>query len=429
MISGDSAKSLKRGLSIECLKHLSLRRTKMRVDLLNIFLVLSGAWARVPALAGVCPSSPLQVTNRVCIKPDIDRPGSQKRPIDATTLEPSWRGPEHCVNNTCIFFSERVGDGIVLLTTERNAAIASNFPTVAKPKVNTLPFHDEKILGKGIGVIADRKIRKGELILNRTPTLMVQANSHLELEPGTRDVLYDLAVQKLPRTGQELFMGQMGKDVYDKIEMNCFQLYIDGPNESGRHIGCYPEISRFNHDCRPNVHYRINNMTHTTVAARDIAPGEELTISYIELLLSREERRSRLRRWGFECACSHCHVSDKEAAQSDARLQQILELESALENFNETVVTADTGAQVAALYEKERLHTYLGAAYTRAALNCALFGEEKKAQVLARAAADALEREIGPDSADAKAMRVLAEDPRKHWTWGKRRKAKPAKAH
>lgn len=169
-------------------------------------------------------------------------------------------------------------------------------------------------------------------------------------------------------------------------------------------------------------------MTHTTVAARDIAPGEELTISYIELMLSREERRSRLRKWGFECSCSHCNVSDKEAAESDARLQKIAELESALENFNETVVTADTGAQAAALYEMERLHTYLGAAYTRAALNYALFGEEEKARVLARAAAEALEREFGPDSADARAMRVLAENPRKHWTWGKRRKANPTKA-
>ncbi|KAI6083045.1 SET domain-containing protein [Hypoxylon rubiginosum] len=400
----------------------------MRTVTINVFLVLLGAFARVSTPAGVCPSSPLQVTNRVCIKPDFERPSLQKPPVDVTTLELSWKGPEHCVNNTCIFFSEHVGDGIALLTTERNAVIASNFPTVAKSKAKSLQFHAAEIPGKGIGIVADRKIRKGEPILTRTPTFMVQTASHVGLEPGTRDVLYDLAVHKLPSAGQELFMGQMGKDIYDKIETNCFQLYIDGANESGSHIGCYPEISRFNHDCRPNIHYRINNMTHTTVAARDIAPGEELTISYIELMLSREERRSRLRKWGFECSCSHCNVSDKEAAESDARLQKIAELESALENFNETVVTADTGAQAAALYEMERLHTYLGAAYTRAALNYALFGEEEKARVLARAAAEALEREFGPDSADARAMRVLAENPRKHWTWGKRRKANPTKA-
>ncbi|OTA98986.1 hypothetical protein M426DRAFT_325541 [Hypoxylon sp. CI-4A] len=253
--------------------------------------------------------------------------------------------------------------------------------------------------------------------------MMVHTDSHIELEPGTRDVLYDIAIGKLPREGQELFMGQMGRDVHDKIETNCFQIYIDGDNESGGHLGCYPEISRFNHDCRPNIHYRINNTTHTTVAARDIAPGEELSINYIELILPREERRSHLRRWGFECACSHCSMSDSEAAGSDARIHRIRELETALENFNETIVTAETGAQVADLYEKERLDVYLGRVYTRAALNFALFGEQEKAKKYALAAMEALERESGSQGGDFRAMKTLAENPEAHWTWGRRRKA------
>ncbi|XXH01787.1 hypothetical protein Hte_008148 [Hypoxylon texense] len=399
----------------------------MRFATLNVFLVLSGALARADALAGICPSSPLQVAYQICVNSEYVRAVSEKNPRDATTLELSWNKPEHCVNDTCIFSNERVGDGIVLLTTERNAIIASNFPISAQTKANVLPFHVAEVPGKGVGIIADRKIRTGEIILIRTPTMMIQTAPHVGLELGTRDMLYDLAVQKLPSKGRELFMGQMGKDVYDKIETNCFQLYIDGANESGSHLGCYPEISRFNHDCRPNVHYRISNMTHTTVAARDIAPGEELSISYIELMLPRDERRARLRKWGFECACSHCGVSDAQAAASDARLRRIEELEGVLEDFNETAVAADTGARLAALYEQERLHVHLGRAYTRAALNFALFGEAGRARAYARAAAEALEREAGPDSADARAMRVLADDPRKHWTWGKRRKGSPGK--
>ncbi|KAK6953087.1 hypothetical protein Daesc_005387 [Daldinia eschscholtzii] len=259
--------------------------------------------------------------------------------------------------------------------------------------------------------------------------MMVQTALHVGLEPRTRDVLYDLAVNKLPTKGRELFMRQMGKDVYDKIETNCFQMYIDGANDSGSHLGCYPEISRFNHDCRPNIHYRISNMTHTTVAARDIEPGQELSISYIELMLSREERRSRLRKWGFECTCSHCSMSDEEVAASDARLKKIEELEMAIENFNETVATAETGAELVDLYEKERLDIYLGQVYTRAALNFALFGEEKKAREYALAAVEAVERESGPNAADAKAMRILAENPRAHWTWGKRRRGSAGKGN
>lgn len=85
-------------------------------------------------------------------------------------------------------------------------------------------------------------------------------------------------------------------------------------------------------------------------------------------------------------------------------------------------VTADTGAEYAALHEEEGLHAHLGSAYTRAALNFALFGDEDRSREYALKAAEELDIEKGPESADAQAMRGLAEDPKAHWTWGKRRK-------
>ncbi|KAI2616894.1 SET domain-containing protein [Hypomontagnella submonticulosa] len=374
----------------------------MRTVLLHGYLVLLVAVSGALSLTDICPWSPLQKVE-----------GQISDGLDHVRL--AWKGPESCVNETCIFYNKRMGDGIVLLTTERNAEIIRKFPVIPNSAGAGEQLRVTEVPGKGIGVVATRKISKGETILVRSPTMMGQTAAYVGLEKGTREVLYDVAIGKLPSKGQELFMGQMGKD-----------LYVDGANESGSHLGCYPEISRFNHDCRPNVHYRINDITHTSVAARDIAPGEELSISYIELMLPREERLSRLRKWGFECSCSHCTMSDEEAAASDARLKKIEELETALENFNETIVTADTGAQVAELYEKERLDIYLGQVYTRAALNYALFGEEEKARKYAEAAVEAVERESGPGAGDAKAMRILAENPKAHWTWGKRRKGEPS---
>lgn len=85
-------------------------------------------------------------------------------------------------------------------------------------------------------------------------------------------------------------------------------------------------------------------------------------------------------------------------------------------------MTADTGAEYAALHEEEGLYASLGSAYTRAALNFALFGDEDRSREYALKAAEELDIEKGPESADAQAMRGLADDPRAHWTWGKRRK-------
>ena len=162
-------------------------------------------------------------------------------------------------------------------------------------------------------------------------------------------------------------------------------------------------------------------MTHTTVAVRDIAPGEELTVSYIDATLPRDERQERLRDWGFNCTCSQCAQSDLDSALSDGRVARIRSLERDLDNFAEMSVTADTGSELVDLYEKERLHIYLGAALTRAAINYALFGEAKKASEYAAAAAEAVARENGPLAADIKPMKVLAADPKNHWSWGKRR--------
>ncbi len=168
-----------------------------------------------------------------------------------------------------------------------------------------------------------------------------------------------------------------------------------------------------------SIYYRTDNMTLIMVAARDIAPGEELTITYIGQLYTREERRRRLRRqWGFDCTCAQCSLAAAAAAAaSEERVREIWRLERDLGTSNRTLVTAETGVDLVALYERERLDIYLGQALARAALNSALFGDTARAREYARRAADAVDTE----PAEARSMRLLAENPEAHWTWELRR--------
>lgn len=227
----------------------------MRTVLLHGYLVLLVAVSGALSLTDICPWSPLQkVEGQICAGPHPieSRPlGLWKKADGLDHVRLAWKGPESCVNETCIFYNKRMGDGIVLLTTERNAEIIRKFPVIPNSAGAGEQLRVTEVPGKGIGVVATRKISKGETILVRSPTMMGQTAAYVGLEKGTREVLYDVAIGKLPSKGQELFMGQMGKDVHEKINTNCFQLYVDGANESGSHLGCYPEISRFNHDCRP----------------------------------------------------------------------------------------------------------------------------------------------------------------------------------
>ena len=66
--------------------------------------------------------------------------------------------------------------------------------------------------------------------------------------------------------------------------------------------------SCFNHSCEPSA-AALKSQEHDSavvggdavlVSTRDISPGEELTISYVETEASFEERREALQAYGFQ---------------------------------------------------------------------------------------------------------------------------------
>lgn len=83
----------------------------------------------------------------------------------------------------------------------------------------------------------------------------------------------------------------------------------------GKEVGCalLPTASMFNHSCEPSCKLRhplggsSGGRSLEFVAARAIAAGEQLTISYVDAALPREERRARLAEsYYFDCACARC---------------------------------------------------------------------------------------------------------------------------
>ncbi len=83
--------------------------------------------------------------------------------------------------------------------------------------------------------------------------------------------------------------------------------------EGGR---IYFQISRINHDCNPNAIVQADGDTQRILAATDIAIGDEITISYLGLLLYAETniRQEKLRATKyFECHCLRCKNVDDSA--------------------------------------------------------------------------------------------------------------------
>jgi hypothetical protein len=115
----------------------------------------------------------------------------------------------------------------------------------------------------------------------------------------------------------------------DKIEM--LQEFIEEQSGEFTHVegsGLYQFQSKINHSCVPNTEVRFpyNNSSLQVVATRDIQPGEEITISYIEFEEdgsdveetcagkcsqaednAKNERKELLKEFYlFECQCEMC---------------------------------------------------------------------------------------------------------------------------
>ena len=90
-----------------------------------------------------------------------------------------------------------------------------------------------------------------------------------------------------------------------------------------------------NHSCIPNVSVRhLDQRTAlariTLIARRDIGPGEELFITYVNPQMPLENRRKQLLEWGFGvCSCARCkeEESDPEREPSTAEAPDDLEQE------------------------------------------------------------------------------------------------------
>ncbi|KAI0474573.1 hypothetical protein F4859DRAFT_514428 [Xylaria cf. heliscus] len=89
----------------------------------------------------------------------------------------------------------------------------------------------------------------------------------------------------------------------------------------------FPEASRFNHSCDPNLSYECNTYPDRWIARanRDIATGEELTITYIAShSLSEERQADTSRGWGFNCACPKCSGGPDDYTASLERARDIV---------------------------------------------------------------------------------------------------------
>ncbi|KAI0063123.1 SET domain-containing protein [Artomyces pyxidatus] len=103
------------------------------------------------------------------------------------------------------------------------------------------------------------------------------------------------------------------------------------PGYNARHGAVFSVMSRINHSCSPNASYRWDEdrFCGEIRAARPIAKGEELTITYTSVLDSRDERQGTLKaKYAFTCVCQACRIPTDQREHSDARRHTLATLQS-----------------------------------------------------------------------------------------------------
>ena len=84
--------------------------------------------------------------------------------------------------------------------------------------------------------------------------------------------------------------------------------------------------------------FEMDGFIGTLESMIPIAKGEEITVPYINILLSRDERQHYLRRvYGFNCQCEACALPEEQGTVSDENRAYISAMKEELKKPNVTI--------------------------------------------------------------------------------------------
>jgi hypothetical protein len=295
-----------------------------------------------------------------------------------------------------------------------------NAKTHDKEKHIQPQFNMREIPGKGQGIVATTKIKKGTRILGENPLFIVPRN-----EPNIKvaEVVVGREVQRLSdKQKQDFFAlhnshGSRHTPELGICRTNVLPLGVDATKG-----GLFLQASRINHSCRHNSQNTWNERLNqiTIHVFRDIEEGEEITISYLSGSGKYADRQLRLQSaFGFCCSCELCIMPSDHRVQSDERLAKIESLDKKIGDGLGIISTplACLGAArlLLKLLEEENIaDARVPRAYYDAFQVAIANGDQARARVFAQRAKDAWVILQGDDGPDAIQLGKYAEFPATH---------------
>jgi hypothetical protein len=185
------------------------------------------------------------------------------------------------------------------------------------------------IPGKGYGCFALKSIPRGTRILTDSPLLIVPMADYMKadieaafdaLTPARKEAYFTLhsGHGQNPADWPSQIHPSVGARDRQRIEeqhaartgpsATLISIFQTNCMEMGAGAAVFLHTSRFNHSCVPNACFAWNAGIgkETIHTMRDVAAGEEITISYVDGEHDKRLRAWELRHYGFVCGCEAC---------------------------------------------------------------------------------------------------------------------------
>jgi len=199
------------------------------------------------------------------------------------------------------------------------------------------------IQNKGRGMVANRSLATGQVILAEKPIMLINCNS--QSKPLAQVVVKKFKKLRKKDKAKYLELGHESREGDKKImsifDRNCVTVRIKEDDDDWR--GIYVEFSKTNHACAPNTVINIinNEREITLVASRPIAKGEEIVLNYLNpyrgrkpSLMLRFERRSALNKlWNINCSCNICKLQGQDLLRNEEIKTNIINLDKKKQQF------------------------------------------------------------------------------------------------
>ena len=282
-------------------------------------------------------------------------------------------------------------------------------------------FTLQQVQGKGKGLIANQKITKGARILSEKPIITIASDtSNIE---QLHESIYKQS-STLDEDQQRAFLSMRNIHPYKDAAEQYFGIFRTNslPAEAdGDKAAIFLDACRINHACNNNAQKSWNEKTkcHTVHALKDIARGEEITITYLSPLKNRKARQKALQeKFGFTCLCHLCSLPAEQSQESDRRLEEIRCLDDVIDQLGADGILVFPlrtlgyfDRQVCLYNEEARADVGFAHALVNAAQLVIANSDLARGRIFAKKAASVWKTALGSDSAEAIRSKLLAQDP------------------